>query len=77
MNDGHSQEMTQADIATHFVNAVCSCYGWHLVSSRLETRIERLRLLEGKERRGQVKVIQNRLYSWIRQGVHSRDEYEV
>jgi hypothetical protein len=33
MTDGDSQEMTQVDyaIATYFVNAVCSCCGWHLV----------------------------------------------
>jgi len=68
MTDGDSQEMTQVDyaIATYFVNAVSSrcCRG---LGFRKEKR---------DAARSQVRVIQNWLYSWMRRGVDSSEEYE-
>ena len=81
MTDGDSQEMTQVDyaIATYFVNAVRSRCGWHLVHQGWRRECRGLGFRKGKRdaARSQVRVIQNWLYSWMRRGVDSREEYEV
>jgi hypothetical protein len=81
MTDGDSQEMTQVDyaIATYFVNAVRSRCGWHLVHQSWKRECRGLGFRNGKRdaARSQVGVIQNWLYSWMRRGVDSSEEYEV
>jgi hypothetical protein len=81
MTDGDSQEMTQVDyaIATYFVNAVCSRCGWHLVHQGWRRECRGVDFRKGKRdaARSQVRVIQNWLYSWMRRGVDSSEEYEV
>ena len=81
MTDGDSQEMAQVDyaIATYFVNAVRSRCGWHLVHQGWRRECRGLGFRKGKRdsARSQVRVIQNWLYSWMRRGVDSKEEYEV
>ena len=81
MTDGDSQEMAQVDyaIATYLVNAVRSRCGWHLVHQGWRRECRGLGFRKGKRdaARSQVRVIQNWLYSWMRRGVDSKEEYEV
>jgi hypothetical protein len=81
MTDGDSQEMTQVDyaIATYFVNIVCSRCGWHLLHQGWRQECRGLGFRKGKRdaARCQLRVIQNWLYSWMCQRVHSREEYKV
>jgi hypothetical protein len=73
MTDGDSQEMSQVDYA------ICSLWGWHLAHQGWRQQCRGLGFWKRKRdvARSQVRVIDNRLYSWMRQWVHSREEYKV
>jgi MULE transposase domain len=81
MTDGDSQEMTQVDYAIDrfFVNAIRTRCGWHLVHQGWRRECRGLGFRKGKRAaaRRQVRVIQNWLYSWMRRGVDSKEEYDM
>ena len=81
MTDGDSQEMTQVDYAIDrvFVNSIRTRCGWHLVHQGWRRECRGLGFRKGKRAaaRRQVRVIQNWLYSWMRRGVDSKEEYDM